>query len=158
MEEFGDPTVGDTGISEATDIQQDGHSADNLAAIELEEMPRGSELASIVDDSSGEVLDEPQYGKSILLFSYLMVIYLTHPPNILCSGGVHGRGTDRRVIRLQFQMSITPAFSPHRLYDMQATCADCGKSGGMTLDGERKVVRGTRPWREGGKTQCHNNT
>jgi hypothetical protein len=103
MEEFGDPSVDKTGISGAVEPHgKGGLSSNAIAVIELEEIHRGSELASAVDDSSGEALDEPQHGKPILRFSYLMVMYLAHPPNIPCSGGVHRRGTDGRVIRLQF--------------------------------------------------------
>jgi hypothetical protein len=56
-----------------------------------------------VNDAACEVLDEPQHGKFLLRFSYLMVMYLAHPPNIPCSGGAHGRGIGSRVTRITLQ-------------------------------------------------------
>jgi hypothetical protein len=101
MEEFGDPIVEETGISEAIELHgKDGPSSHTIAAIELEEIPCVGELLRAVNDSSGAVLDESQHGKSLLRFSYRMVMYLAHL-NISCSGGVHEPGTDRRVIGLQ---------------------------------------------------------
>jgi hypothetical protein len=109
MEEFGDPSVDEAGISEANEIHgKDGTSSDTIAAIELDEIPRVRELLRSVNDAACEVLDESQHCKFLLRFSYLMVMYLAHPPNIPCSGGVHERGTDRRVIRitLEFRQNL----------------------------------------------------
>jgi hypothetical protein len=101
MEEFGDTIVDETGKSEAIEIHgKDGRSSNTILAIELEEIPRVRELLSSVNDSSSEVLDQPQHGKSLFRLSYLMVMYLARS-NIPCSGGVHERGTDRRVIGLR---------------------------------------------------------
>jgi hypothetical protein len=77
MVEFGDPSIEENGISEAIELhRKDGPSSNTIAAIELEEIPRVRELLSSVNNSSGEVLDEPQYCKFLLRFSYLMVMYL----------------------------------------------------------------------------------
>jgi hypothetical protein len=109
MEEFGDPSIAETRISESIEIHgKDGPSSNTIAAIELEEIPHVRELVRSVNDAACEVLDEPQHCKFLLRFSYLMVMYLAHPPNIPCSGGVHERGTDRRVIRitLEFRQNL----------------------------------------------------
>jgi hypothetical protein len=101
MEEFGDPSVEETGISEGIEIHgKDGPSSDMIAAIELEEIPCVREIVRSVNDAACEVLDESQHCMFLLRFTYLMVMYLAHP-NIPCSGGIHKRGTDRRVIGLQ---------------------------------------------------------
>jgi hypothetical protein len=71
MEEFGDPSVDETGISEAIEPHgKDGSSSNPISesAIELEEISRGRERAIAVDDSSGEALDGSQHGKSPVRF------------------------------------------------------------------------------------------
>jgi hypothetical protein len=103
MDEFGDPSV-EAGISEAIEIhRKDGPSSDTIAAIELEEIPRVRELLRSVNDAPCEVLDEPQHGKFLFRFQYLIVMYLAHPPNIPCSGGARGPGIGSRVIRITLQ-------------------------------------------------------
>jgi hypothetical protein len=65
MEEFGDPSVDETGISEAIELhRKDGPSSNTITATELEEIPRVRELLRSVNDAACEVLDEPQHGKS----------------------------------------------------------------------------------------------
>jgi hypothetical protein len=71
MEEFGDPSVDETGISGAIEPHgEDGSSSNPISesAIELEEVSRGRERARAVDDSSGEAPDESQHGKSPVRF------------------------------------------------------------------------------------------
>jgi hypothetical protein len=69
MEEFGDPSVDETGILEAIEPHgTDGPSSNAISAIELEEISRGGERASAVDDSSDEAPDESQHGKSPVRF------------------------------------------------------------------------------------------
>ncbi|KAF8500647.1 hypothetical protein JB92DRAFT_893627 [Gautieria morchelliformis] len=59
MEEFGDPSVSETGTSEPQG--KDGPSSTAVVGIELEEIRHGREPGSAVDDSSGEVCAEPQH-------------------------------------------------------------------------------------------------
>jgi hypothetical protein len=104
MDEFGDPSIDETGISEGIEPHgKDCPSSDAISGIALEGISRGRELARAVDDSSGEAPDEPQHGKSVVRFLYLMVMLLDHPPNISCSGGADGRGIGVRVIRIRLQ-------------------------------------------------------
>jgi hypothetical protein len=113
MEEFGDPSVDETGISEAIEPHgKDGPSSDAISAIALEEISRGRELARAVDDSSGEAPDEPLHGKSLVRFLYLMVMYLAHPRNIPCSGG----GIGSRVIRIRLQFGQNPFLASRYLW------------------------------------------
>jgi hypothetical protein len=101
MEEFDDPSVEEIRISEAIEIhREDGPSSNTISAIELEEILRVRQILRSVNNAASEGLDEPQRGKFLLRFSYLMVMYLTHPPNIHCSGGALGRGLGSRVIRV----------------------------------------------------------
>jgi hypothetical protein len=79
MDEFGDPSVDETGISETIEPQgTDGPSSNAISesAIELEEISRGRERARAVDDSSGQAPDEPHHSKSLVWFLYLMVMHL----------------------------------------------------------------------------------
>jgi hypothetical protein len=63
MEEFGDPSVEETGISEAIEIHgKDGPSSNTIAAIELGEIPPVKGILRSVNDATWEVLDEPQHG------------------------------------------------------------------------------------------------
>jgi hypothetical protein len=90
MEEFGNPIVEETGMSEAIELHRnDGPSSNAVAAIELEEIPHVRELVRSVNNVACEVLDEPQHCQFLLWFSYLMVMYLAHA-NIPCLAGVHG--------------------------------------------------------------------
>jgi hypothetical protein len=142
MEEFGDPSVDETGISVAIEPHgKDGPSSDAISAIELEEISRGGELARDVDDSSGEVLDELHHGKSLVWFLYLMVMYLTHPPNIPCSGGADGRGIGNRVIRIRFGLNpflasryLWHANDMRRLWEIRVMSSTGGKKGSRPRD------------------------
>jgi hypothetical protein len=119
MEEFGDPSVDETGISEAIEPHgEDGSSYNPISesAIELAEISRGGELARTVDDSSGEAPDEPQHGESLVLFLYIMVMHLAHPPNISCSGGADGGGIGSRVIRIRLQLGQNPFLASRYLW------------------------------------------
>ncbi|KAF8524769.1 hypothetical protein JB92DRAFT_3109298 [Gautieria morchelliformis] len=61
MDEFGDPSIEEVGTSEAIEPhREDDPLSDAVAAIELEEIPRGRKLGSAVDTSSGEVCAEAQ--------------------------------------------------------------------------------------------------
>jgi hypothetical protein len=71
MEEFGDPSVSETGVSETH--EKDGPSSTAVADIELEEIPRGRELGSAVEAFSGEVCVELQSGKSSFLFFWWII-------------------------------------------------------------------------------------
>jgi hypothetical protein len=109
MEEFDDPSVKENGISEATELhRKDGPSSNTIAALELEEIPHVREFLRSVNDAAREGLDEPQHGKFLLRFSYLVVMYLAHPSNIPCSGGAHRRGIGSRVIRITLQFGQNP--------------------------------------------------
>jgi hypothetical protein len=111
MDEFGDPSVDETGISEAIEPHgKDGSSPNPISelAIELEEISRGREVARAVDDSSCEAPDEPHHGKSLVRFLYIMVMHLAHPPNIPCSGGADRQGIGSRVIRIRLQFRQNP--------------------------------------------------
>jgi hypothetical protein len=118
MEEFGDPSVDATGISEAIEPHgEDGSSSNPISepAIELKEISRSRERARAVDDPSGEAPGEPHHGKSLVRFLYILVMYLAHPPNIPCSGGAEGRGIGSRVIRITLQFGKNPCL-PSRYF------------------------------------------
>jgi hypothetical protein len=126
MEEFGDPSVDETGISEAIEPHGLAGSSSNaissnaISAIELEEISRSRELARAVDDSSGEAPDEApdelQHGKSLVRFLYLMVMYLAHPSHIPCSGEPDRRGIGSRVIRIRLQFGQNPFLASRDLW------------------------------------------
>jgi hypothetical protein len=115
MEEFGDPTRNETGISES--IEPHGNPSSNaISAIELEDISRGRELARAVDYSSGEAPDQPKHGKSIVRFLYIMVMHMAHSLNIPCSGGADGGGIGSRVIRIRLQLRQNPCFASRYLW------------------------------------------
>jgi hypothetical protein len=104
MDEFGDPSVDETGISEAIEPHgTDGPSSHAISAIALEESSRGREFARGVDNCPVEVPDEPQHGESLVRFLYHIVMYPAHPLNISSSGGADGGGIGSRVIRIRLQ-------------------------------------------------------
>jgi hypothetical protein len=128
MEEFGDPSVDETGISEAIEPHGENGSSSNPiseSAIELEEISRGRERAIAVDNSSGEAPDESQHGKSLVRFLSHMVMYLPHPPNIPCSGA-DGGGIISRVMRIRLQFGKNPLLASG-IYGMQNTLGACVK-------------------------------
>jgi hypothetical protein len=117
MDEFGDPSVDETGISEAVESHgEDGPSSNAISALEPEEVSRSQELAGAVDDSSGEAPDEPQHGESLVGFLYLMVTYLAHPSHIPCSGEADGRGIGSRLIRIRLQLGKNPFLASQYLW------------------------------------------
>jgi hypothetical protein len=125
MDEFGDPSFDETGISEAIEPHgKDGPSSNAIEAIALEEISRGRELGRAVDDSSGEAPDEPRYGKSLVRFLYLRVMYLDHPTNIP-SSRADGRDIGSRVIRIRLQFGQNLFLASRYLWHAR----DCGKYG-----------------------------
>jgi hypothetical protein len=117
MDEFGDPSIDETGISEAIEPHgEDGPSSNAISAPELEEVSRSRELAGAVDDSSGEAPDEPQHGESLVRFLYLMVMYLAHPSHIPCSGEADGRCIGSRLIRIRLQFGQNPFLASQYLW------------------------------------------
>jgi hypothetical protein len=68
MDEFGDSSVDETGISEAIEPHRKDVTSSNpisKSAIEFKEISRHREHARAVDDSSGETPDDSQHGKSL---------------------------------------------------------------------------------------------
>jgi hypothetical protein len=117
MDEFGDPSVDETGISEAIEPHgMDSPSSNAISAIELEEVSCDRKLAGAVDDSSGEAPDKPQQGESLVGFLYLMVMYLAHPSHIPCRGGADARGIGSRVIRIRLQFGKNPFLASRYLW------------------------------------------
>ncbi|KAF8486707.1 hypothetical protein JB92DRAFT_3022536 [Gautieria morchelliformis] len=62
MQEFGNLSIEKFGTSEAIEPhREDDPSSTAVAGIELEEIPRGRELANAVNESASEALDKPQH-------------------------------------------------------------------------------------------------
>jgi hypothetical protein len=152
LEEFGDQSVDETGISEAIEhLGEDGPSSSAISAIELEEISRGRELARAVGDPSGEDPDEPQHGESLVWFLYIMVMYLARPSNIPCSGGADGGGISSRVIRIGLQFTQNPFLASQYLWHANDK-SRLWKIRGMTLTGGKTGSRPRNTSRRGNRS------